>query len=443
MDILDDLEFRGLIYQKSNLEGLRKEMNKGKISLYCGFDPTADSLHIGHLLPVLVLKRFQDAGHQPIALVGGGTGLIGDPSGKKEERDLNSHEIVENWSTALKNQLEQFLDFKNKDNSALIANNYDWLGEIKVIDFLRDIGKYFTVPYMLAKESVKLRLDDAMLEKKSAISVPISDKSEILQSESGISFTEFNYMVLQAYDFLNLFEKYDCKLQIGGSDQWGNITAGIDLIKKKAWEEVYGLTVPLVSKADGTKFGKTETGTIWLDAKKTTPYQFYQFWINADDKDVIQYLKYFTFLSKEEIENLEKEVQKNPEKREAQKVLANKVTSLVHGEKIAKFAKKISQKLFYDDIQDFSEEELQMVFENIEIISFQDIKEINLIDLLIDAKACSSKRQAREDIQNGIIFINGNSYKDIQQIIKKSDCFYNKYLVIKKGKKNYYFALWK
>jgi len=419
MDILDDLKFRGLINQTSNLEGLRKEMSKGKIFLYCGFDPTADSLHIGNLLPTLVLRRFQEAGHQPIALVGGGTGLIGDPSGKKEERVLNPDEVVEKWSNIFKTQLEQFLDFKNKDNPALIANNYDWLGKIKAIDFLRDTGKYFTVSYMLAKESVKARL------------------------ESGISFTEFNYMVLQAYDFLNLFEKYNCKLQIGGSDQWGNITAGIDLIKKKAGKEVYGLTVPLVSKADGTKFGKTETGTIWLDSRKTTPYQFYQFWINADDKDVIQYLKYFTFLSKEEIESLEKKVQKNPQKREAQKVLANKVTSLVHGEKVARFAEKISQKLFYDDTQDFSEEELQMIFENIKIISFQNIKEINLIDLLIDAKVCSSKRQAREDVQNGIIFINGNSYKDIEQIIKKSDCFYNKYLVTKRGKKNYYFALWK
>ena len=418
MDILDDLKFRGLINQASNLEGLRKEMNKGKISLYCGFDPTADSLHIGHLVPILTLKRFRNAGHQPIALVGGGTGLIGDPGGKKEERTLNPDEVVKKWSNALKTQLEQFLDFKSKNNPALMVNNYDWLGQIKAIDFLRDIGKYFTISYMLAKESVKARL------------------------ESGISFTEFNYMVLQAYDFLNLFEKYNCKLQIGGSDQWGNITAGIDLIKKKAGEEVYGLTVPLASKADGTKFGKTETGTIWLDAKKTTPYQFYQFWINTDDRDVIQYLKYFTFLSKEEIENLEKKVQKNPEERESQKVLANKVTSLVHGEKIAEFAEKISQKLFYNDIKDFSEKELQMVFENIEIISFQNMKEINLIDLLIDAKVCSSKRQAREDVQNGIVFINGNSYKDTQQIIKKSDCFYNKYLVIKRGKKNYYFALW-
>jgi tyrosyl-tRNA synthetase len=419
MDILDDLKFRGLISQASNLEGLKKEMNKGKVSLYCGFDPTADSLHIGNLVPILVLRRFQEAGHQPIALVGGGTGLIGDPSGKKEERILNPDEVVEKRGNFIKTQLEQFLDFKSKDNPALMINNYDWLGKIKAIDFLRDVGKYFTVSYMLAKESVKARL------------------------ESGISFTEFNYMVLQAYDFLNLFEKYNCKLQIGGSDQWGNITAGIDLIKKKIEGEVYGLTSPLASKSDGTKFGKTETGTIWLNAKKTTPYQFYQFWLNTDDRDVVQYLKYFTFLSKEEIEGLEKGTQKSPEKREAQKTLAHNVTSLVHGEKIAIFTEKISQKLFYNDIEDFLEEELQMVFENIKTISFQDIEEINLIDLLIDAKICSSKRQAREDVQNGTICINGNPYKDPQQLIKKSDCLYNKYLVIKKGKKNYYFVLWK
>jgi len=419
MDILDDLKFRGLINQASNLDGLREEMSKGKISLYCGFDPTADSLHIGHLLPILALKRFQDAGHQPIALVGGGTGLIGDPSGKREERTLNPDEIVEKWSNVLKVQLEQFLDFKSEDNPALIANNYDWLGKIKAIDFLRDIGKYFTVSYMLAKESVKARL------------------------ESGISFTEFNYMVLQAYDFLNLFEKYDCKLQIGGSDQWGNITAGIDLIKKKTEKEVYGLTVPLATKADGTKFGKTETGTIWLNSKKTSPYQFYQFWINTDDRDVVQYLKFFTFLSKQEIENLEKEVQKNPEKREAQKFLADNVTSLVHGKKAAATAEKISQKLFYDDIKEFSEEELQMIFESSSSITLQNINEISLIDLLVEAKICSSKRQAREDIQNKVIFVNGNLRSDIQQEIKKSDCFFDKYLVVKKGKRNYYFVLWK
>jgi len=326
---------------------------------------------------------------------------------------------VEKWSQKLKTQLEQFLDFQSKDDPALMVNNYDWLGQIKAIDFLRDIGKYFTVSYMLAKESVKSRL------------------------ESGISFTEFNYMVLQAYDFLNLFEKYDCKLQIGGSDQWGNITAGIDLIKKKTGEEVYGLTVPLATKADGTKFGKTESGTIWLDSKKTTPYQFYQFWINTDDRDVVQYLKFFTFLSKKEIEDLEEEVQKNPEKRDTQKVLANEVTSLVHGKDATVIAEKISQKLFYDDIKDFSEKELQMIFESSSLTILENIKGISIVDLLVETKICSSKRQAREDIQNSIVFINGSLYDDVQKMMKKSDCLFNKYLIIKKGKKNYCFTLWK
>lgn len=419
MDILDDLKYRGLIYQSSNLEGLRKELQKGKIVLYCGFDPTADSLHIGNLLPILTLKRFQEAGHQPIALIGGGTGLIGDPSGKKEERVLNPQKTVKKWGLLFKKQIEKLLDLKKKNNPALIVDNYNWLASIKTIDFLRDIGRHFTIPYMLAKDTVKLRLD------------------------SGISFTEFSYMILQSLDFLRLFEKYNCQLQIGGSDQWGNITAGIDLIKKKKEKEVYGLTMPLVSKASGEKFGKTESGTIWLNDKKTSPYQFYQFWVNTDDRDVIQYLKYFTFLPKEEIEGLRGSIQKSPEKREAQKVLAREVTSLVHGEEISLMAEIISQKLFYDNFQDFSKKELEMIFKNIPAIIIQKVKKINLIDLLIKTGVCSSKRQAKEDIENKVIFINGKLYKEIDSVVKQSDCFYKKYLLIKKGKKKYYFILWK
>ncbi|MDD3098520.1 MAG: tyrosine--tRNA ligase [Candidatus Pacebacteria bacterium] len=419
MDILDDLKYRGLIYQISNLEGLRKEIKKGKIVLYCGFDPTADSLHIGNLLPILTLKRFQEAGHQPIALIGGGTGLIGDPSGKKEERILNPQETVKKWGLLFKKQIEKLLDLKRKNNPALIADNYNWLASIKAIDFLRDIGKHFTIPYMLAKDAVKMRLD------------------------SGISFTEFNYMVLQSLDFLRLFEKYNCQLQIGGSDQWGNITAGIDLIKKKTEKEVYGLTMPLVSKASGEKFGKTESGTIWLDAQKTSPYQFYQFWVNTDDQDVIQYLKYFTFLSREEVESLKVSLQKNPEKREAQKVLAKEVTCLVHGEEISLMAETTSQKLFYDNLQDFSGKELEMIFRNIPVTIIQKVKRIGLIDLLIKTRVCSSKRQAREDIKNKVVFINNKLYTDAETTIKQSDCFYGKYLLIKKGKRKYYFALWK
>jgi tyrosyl-tRNA synthetase len=419
MDILDDLKYRGLIYQASNLEGLRKQLQKGKVVLYCGFDPTADSLHIGNLLPILTLKRFQEASHQPIALIGGGTGLIGDPSGKKEERVLNPQETVKKWGLLFKKQIEKLLDLKNKNSPALIVDNYNWLASIKAIDFLRDIGKYFTISYMLAKDAVKMRID------------------------SGISFTEFNYMVLQSLDFLRLFEKYNCQLQIGGSDQWGNITAGIDLIKKKTEKEVYGLTVPLVSKASGEKFGKTESGTIWLDAKKTSPYQFYQFWVNTDDQDVIQYLKYFTFLPKEQIEEFKESIQKNPEKREAQKVLAREVTCLVHGKEMSLMAETISQKLFYDNLQDFSEKELEMIFKNIPVNIIQKVKKIDLIDLLIKTEVCSSKRQAREDIENKVISVNGKLFMDIKATIKKLDCFYGKYLLIKKGKRKYYFALWK
>jgi len=419
MDILDDLQYRGLVYQVSNLEELKKALKKGRLVLYCGFDPTADSLQVGNLVPLLTLKRFQEAGHQIIVLIGGGTGLIGDPSGKKDERILNPEKTVKKWGSLFKKQIEGLIDFKKKDNPALIDDNYNWLDKIKTIDFLRDIGKYFTVSYMLAKDAVKMRL------------------------ESGISFTEFNYMVLQAYDFLCLFKKYNCQMQIGGSDQWGNITAGIDLIRKKEEKEVFGLTVPLVSKASGEKFGKTEAGTIWLDGQKTSPYQFYQFWVNTDDRDVVQFLKYFTFLSKEEIDDLEKSFQKNPEKREPQKALAKEVTALVHGKEMSLMAETISQKLFYNDFKNFSQKELEMIFKNIPLTVIEEIKNINLIELLVKAQVCSSKRQAREDVKNGIIFINDKVWKDSEMIIRQEDSFYNKYLIIKKGKKNYYFVLWK
>lgn len=417
MDILDDLKYRGLIYQASNLEGLRKELKKGRLVLYCGFDPTAESLHIGNLLHLITLKRFQMVNHQPIILIGGGTGLIGDPSGKKTERPLNSLATVKKWKKEITEQVKNI--FSASKNSVIFLDNYEWLGKEKTIDFLRDIGKHFTVPYMLAKESIKSRL------------------------ESGISFTEFSYMILQAFDFYHLYQNYNCELQIGGSDQWGNITAGVELVKKKLNKEVFGLSTPLVTKASGAKFGKTEGETIWLSPQLTTPYQFYQFWIKTDDRDVVQYLKYFTFLSKQEIGNLEKEVQKNPEKREPQKVLAKEVTALVHGKEISLMAEKISQKLFYDDVQNFAEKELAMIFENIPATSIQKVKKIELAELLMKAGACSSKRQAREDIENRIIFINGKLFEDSEATIKQTDCFYGKYLLIKKGKKNYYFALWK
>ncbi|TYR82115.1 tyrosine--tRNA ligase [Priestia megaterium] len=413
MNILQDLEFRGLINQQTDEKGLNELLSKESVRLYCGFDPTADSLHIGHLLPVLILRRFQQAGHQPIALVGGGTGLIGDPSGKKAERTLNEKETVAMFSERIKGQLSRFLEFENIDNAAIIANNYEWIGSLDVITFLRDIGKNFGINYMMAKDSVQSRI------------------------ESGISFTEFSYMILQSYDFLNLYQTYTCKLQIGGSDQWGNITAGLELIRKSEENaKAFGLTVPLVTKADGTKFGKTEGGAIWLDAEKTSSYEFYQFWINTDDRDVIKYLKYFTFLSHEEIIVLEKSANEAPEKREAQKALAAEMTTLVHGEKALEQAIRISQALFSGSIAELTASEIKEGFKDVPSYTYSG-EEINLVDLLVESKISPSKRQAREDISNGAIYINGNRVQDLQKIVGEEDRIEGQFTVIRRGKKKY------
>lgn len=306
MNILEELAWRGIIYQQTDEEGLKELLSKEKITLYCGVDPTADSLHIGHLLPYLTLRRFQIAGHRPIILVGGATGMIGDPSGKREERKLQSIETVKKNADAIKKQLEKIFEFDG-ENGAIMVNNYDWTSSMNVITFLRDYGKHIGVNYMLAKDTIASRL------------------------ETGISYTEFSYTLLQAMDFYHLYKNYNCRMQIGGSDQWGNITTGLELIRKMEPEgaKVFGLTIPLVTKADGTKFGKTESGAVWLDPEKTTPYEFYQFWINTADADVIKYLKYFTFLSKEEIEELEVSVKEEPHLRKAQKALAEEMTRIV------------------------------------------------------------------------------------------------------------------
>jgi len=414
MNLFEDLKFRGLINQVTDEEGLQKLLNENRIKLYCGFDPTADSLHIGHLLPILTLRRFQLAGHQPIALVGGATGLIGDPSGKKSERSLNSVDVVRHWSERIKEQLSRFLDFDRPDNPAILANNYDWIGEMDVITFLRDIGKNFSVNYMLAKDSVQSRI------------------------EGGISFTEFSYMILQSVDFLNLYEKENCQLQIGGSDQWGNITAGLELIRKKTQDaKVFGMTVPLVTKADGTKFGKTEGGAVWLDPEKTTPYEFYQFWINTDDRDVVQYLKYFTFLSKEEIGELERATQEMPEKRLAQKALAEEVTRLVHGDKALRQAVKISEALFSGDLKKLTADEVKQGFKDVPSYTLSE-PEIPLVDLLVQANISPSKRQAREDIANGAIYINGDRITDLQYTVSGKDKIENQFIIIRRGKKKYF-----
>lgn len=416
MDILEDLQFRGLINQQTDEEGLRELLSKEIVKLYCGFDPTADSLHIGHLLPILILRRFQQAGHQPIALVGGGTGLIGDPSGKKAERTLNEKETVAMFSSRIKEQLSRFLEFDEKvnPNPAILANNYDWIGSLDVITFLRDIGKNFGLNYMLAKDSVANRL------------------------EAGISFTEFSYMILQSYDFLNLYQTYGCKLQVGGSDQWGNITAGLELIRKSEENaKAFGLTVPLVTKADGTKFGKTEGGAIWLDAAKTSPYEFYQFWINTDDRDAVKYLKIFTFLSHDEINELEKQTQEAPEKRAAQKALAEEVTKLVHGEEALQQAIRISQALFSGSVAELSAEEIKQGFKDVPSYSVAD-EDVALLDLLVTSKISSSKRQAREDITSGAIYLNGERVQDLDRVLTKIDRIEGQYTIIRRGKKKYF-----
>ncbi|WP_283942853.1 tyrosine--tRNA ligase [Paenibacillus konkukensis] len=414
VDILQELNYRGLIHQLTDEEGLAKKISEEPIVLYAGFDPTADSLHIGHLLPILCLKRFQMAGHLPIALVGGGTGLIGDPSGRSTERSLNTQDIVVEWTDKLKKQLSRFLDFDSSVNPARMENNYNWLGDLNVITFLRDIGKNFSVNYMLAKDSVDSRLSN------------------------GISFTEFSYMILQAYDFFRMNSDINCSLQVGGSDQWGNITAGLELIGKSTGNKAFGLTMPLVTKSDGTKFGKTAGGAVWLDADKTSPYQFYQFWINTHDNDVVKFLKYFTFLAPEEIARLEEQVSASPEKREAQRVLAKEVTELVHGADAALSAIKISEVLFSGNVDTLSGREIEDAFQDVP--SAEVTGEIALIDLLLAVKAAPSKRQAKQDIESGAVSVNGAKVTDLNKALTAGDGMEGKYIVIRRGKRNYYLA---
>jgi tyrosyl-tRNA synthetase len=414
MDILQDLMDRGLLHQVTDHEGLNKKLKEGPLTLYAGFDPTADSLHIGSLVPILCLVRFQKAGHIPVALVGGGTGLIGDPSGKASERTLNTAEVVDHWTEKLKIQLSRFLDFHAHQNPAQMANNYDWFKQLNVIEFLRDIGKHFPLNYMLSKDSVDSRLS------------------------KGISFTEFSYMILQAYDFLKLNQENNCSLQIGGSDQWGNITAGMELIGRTTASSAFGLTFPLVTKSDGTKFGKTESGTIWLDAAKTSPYQFYQFWLNVDDQDVIRFLKYFTFLSLEKILELEVELQLSPELRTAQRVLAREVTALVHGDQAVASSENISQILFSGHIEQLSGDEIEQAFQDVPSVEIANSEAIGLVDLLLAAQTCPSKRQARQDIESGAIYINGVRATEVDKSLALEDRLSDKYIVIRRGKKNYY-----
>lgn len=415
MSLLEDLMWRGIIYQQTDEEGIEEVLNKEKISLYCGVDPTADSMHIGHLLPFLTLRRFQQEGHRPIVLVGGATGLIGDPSGKKEERKLQTLETVNNNVSCLKKQLEHIFKFDG-ENGAIMVNNYDWNGKMDLVTFLRDYGKYIGVNYMLAKDTIASRL------------------------ETGISYTEFTYTILQAIDFFHLYKNHNCKMQIGGSDQWGNITSGLELIRKMSpeGEKAFGLTIPLVTKADGTKFGKTESGAIWLDPEKTSPYEFYQFWINTADADVVKYLKFFTFLTREEIEVLEKSVEVEPHLRKAQKALAEEMTRLIHGEESLQQAIKITEALFSGEVKDLSADEIKQGFKDVPSFSYNSSEEMSLVDLLVEAKISPSKRQAREDIQNGAVYINGERNTDIQYILSMKDRIEEQFTIIRRGKKKYF-----
>ena len=414
MDILEDLKWRGAINQETDEEGLRELLNEKKISLYCGTDPTGDSLHIGHLIPFIMLKRFEMAGHHPYILVGGGTGSIGDPSGRKTERQLQTKEQVEHNVQALTEQVTRLF---GGSGHVTFVNNFDWLSQFNLLDFLRDYGKEFNVNTMIRKDVVASRL------------------------ENGISFTEFTYQILQSIDFLTLYRDHDVQLQIGGSDQWGNITAGIDLIHKKEGQDakVFGLTIPLMLKADGTKFGKTAGGAVWLDPKKTSPYEFYQFWLNQDDRDVVKYLKYFTFLSHDEIDALAEKVKIQPEKREAQRALAREVTTFVHGENAMHEAEKISEILFSGDIKELTAEQVEQVFGKMPSVEVSREKQ-NLVIWLVDNGIEPSRRQAREDVKNGAIQVNGERIQDLEYELDPTAAFDGKYVVIRRGKKKYFLA---
>ena len=411
MTIFEELKARGLIFQTTDEEALVKAFEEGPVSYYTGYDPTADSLHLGHLVAILTSRRLQLAGHKPYALVGGATGLIGDPSFKDAERSLQTKETVEGWVEKIQGQLSRFLDFENGDNKAVMVNNYDWFGSVSFIDFLRDVGKYFTVNYMMSKESVKKRI------------------------ETGISYTEFAYQIMQGYDFYELNDKYGVTLQIGGSDQWGNMTAGTELLRRKADKSGHVITVPLITDSTGKKFGKSEGNAGWLDATKTTPYEMYQFWLNVMDDDAVRFLKIFTFLSLEEIEEIGKEFDKARHQRLAQKILAREVVTLVHGKEAYEQAVHITEQLFAGNLKALSARDLKVALHGVPTYEISADENLNIVELLVNAKISPSKRQAREDVQNGAIYINGERIQDLDYTLSDSDKIDNEITVIRRGKK--------
>ena len=421
--LLQDLESRGLIQQQTG-EGALQEHLETSRTLYCGFDPTADSLHLGHLVPLLVLKRFQDAGHKPVALVGGATGLIGDPSFKAAERQLNTPDIVASWVDKLRAQVSQFIDFDTPDIAAEVVNNLDWVGQMNVLDFLRDIGKHFSVNSMINKESVQQRLN---------------------REGAGISFTEFSYALLQGLDFAELNRRHNCTVQIGGSDQWGNIVGGIDLTRRENGAKAYGLTVPLVTKSDGTKFGKTESGAVWLDANKTSPYAFYQFWLNTADADAYKFLKYFTFMSVADIDALEEEDKAREGRPQAQQVLADLVTELVHGEQSLVAAKRITEALFAGEADNLSQGDYEQLAQDglpTTDLSSLDLDALSLMQLLTDAGMASSGKQVKDALGRNAVIVNGVA-KAMEDNMKTAEIFtaanakFEKYFLVKLGKKKY------
>ena len=429
--VIQDLKARGLIAQTTDIEALDALLNEQKISLYCGFDPTADSLHIGHLLPVLALRRFQQAGHTPIALVGGATGMIGDPSFKATERSLNSAETVAGWVESIRNQLTPFLSFDG-DNAAIMANNADWFGSMNCLDFLRDIGKHFSVNAMLNKESVKQRIE---------------------RDDVGISFTEFAYSLLQGYDFAELNKRHGAVLEIGGSDQWGNITAGIDLTRRLHQKQVFGLTLPLVTKSDGTKFGKTEGGAVWLDASKTSPYNFYQFWLKVADADVYKFLKYFTFLTVEQIDEIEANDKASGKKPEAQRILAEEMTCLIHGEAALEAAQRITQSLFSGDESGLTEQDYaQLALDGLPALEVSG--SLNVVETLVQAGLAQSNKEARGFVQSGAVLINGTAVAennpnhapekpDDKFMLTDEHKRFGKYTIVKRGKRNHALLVWR
>ncbi|WP_247948092.1 tyrosine--tRNA ligase [Streptococcus constellatus] len=414
MHIFDELKERGLVFQTTDEEALRKALAEGNVSFYSGYDPTADSLHLGHLVPILVMKHLQLAGHKPYALVGGATGLIGDPSFKDTERSLQTKDTVEGWVQSIQAQVSRFLDFENGDNKAEMVNNYDWFSDISFIDFLRDVGKYFTVNYMMSKESVKKRI------------------------ETGISYTEFAYQIMQGYDFFELNRQYDVTLQIGGSDQWGNMTAGTELLRRKADKTGHVITVPLITDATGKKFGKSEGNAVWLNADKTSPYEMYQFWMNVMDADAVRFLKIFTLLPLDEIEEIRKQFEAAPHERLAQKILAREVVTLVHGEEAYKVALNITEQLFAGNIKNLSVKELKQGLRGVPNYQVKVDDNLNIVEMLVTAGIVNSKRQAREDVQNGAIYVNGERIQDLNYTLTDADKLENELTVIRRGKKKYF-----